>query len=94
MAPGVYNPGAMGYILFPKQTYTDVQSWSGDAMPSLRWMYVMGCVACVDQFKISHWTRFAVLIGDGKNPISNTSPQKLYTLYNDSDETGEKDLNQ
>ena len=54
----------------------------------------MGCVACVDQFKISHWTRFAVLIGDGKNPISNTSPQKLYTLYNDSDETGEKDLNQ
>jgi hypothetical protein len=57
-------------------------------------MYLMGCVAYVDQFKNSHWTRFAVLIGDGKNPISNTSPQKLYTLYNDTDETVERDEKQ
>jgi|SRR5579863_310104 len=91
MGPGVHNPGPMGFILFPKQTYTDVQSWSGGAMPSLRWMYVMGCVAYIDQFNASHWTRFVVVIGDGRNPIGSTSPQKLYTLYNDTDETGEKD---
>jgi hypothetical protein len=93
-SPGIHNPGPMGFILFPKQTYTDFQTWSGDAMPSLRWINVMGCVAYLDQFKSWHWTRFSILIGDGINQISNNSPRKMYTLFNDTDETGEKDQNE
>jgi len=30
-----------------------------------------------------------VLIGDGRNPVDNNSPRQLYTLFNDTDETGE-----
>jgi hypothetical protein len=90
-APSVETPGPMGSILFPKQIYNNSQTWSADAMPSLRWMLVMGCVAYLDQFKAPHWTRFAVLIGDGINPISSSSPRKLYTLFNDTDESSEND---
>jgi len=83
------NPGPMGFALFPNQTYSDSFTWSGDAQPNLKWVYVMGCVAYVDQFDASHWTRFVVLIGDGRNPVDNNSPRQLYTLFNDTDETGE-----
>jgi hypothetical protein len=61
-------------------------------MSSLKWLMISGCVAYLDQFKGWHWTRFFVLIGDGKNPLSNASPQKLYTLFNDTDETAENRL--
>ena len=91
MAPGRFNPEPMGFILFPKQTYSATETWSGDAMPSLQWMFVMGCVAYLDQFKTWHWTRYSIVIGDGINPISNTSPKRLYSLFNDTEETGSKD---
>lgn len=84
---GVFNPGPMGSVLFPGQTYDDVIDWQGDAMPALKWIMISGCVSYIDQFNRWHWTRFFVSVGDGKNPISNASPQKLYTLYNDTDET-------
>jgi hypothetical protein len=89
--PGVPNPGPLGYVLFPKQTYSHREPWGGDAQPSLKWLYVMGCTAYVDQFKASHWTRACVLVGDGKIPVNNYSPRQLCTLYNDTDETGDKD---
>jgi hypothetical protein len=66
------------------------ETWGGDAMPSLQWMYVMGCVAYLDQFKTWHWTRYCIVIGDGKKPITDASPKRLYTLFNDTDETGEQ----
>jgi hypothetical protein len=84
---GEESPGPMGFVLFPKQTYVKPFFWSGDATPNLKWLYVMGCVAYLDQFKKPHWTRFVVIIGDGKTPVSIASPRRLYTLYNDTDET-------
>jgi hypothetical protein len=50
----------------------------------------MGCVAYLDQFKTWHWTRYCIVIGDGKKPITDASPKRLYTLFNDTDETGEQ----
>jgi hypothetical protein len=94
ISTGLYNPGPMGFTLFPKQTYSDSAGWNGDAVPDLKWLYVMGCVAYLDQFKSWHWTRYCLVIGDGKNPISDTSPRNLYTLYNDTDETGQEDENE
>jgi hypothetical protein len=60
-------------------------------MPDLKWLYITGCVSYLDQFKTWHWTRFSVLVGDGTNQISDASPKKLYTLFNDTDETGARD---
>jgi hypothetical protein len=88
---GVSNPGPLGYVLFPKQTYSRREPWGGDAQPSLKWLYVMGCAAYMDQFKAWHWTRACVLVGDGNSPVSNSSPRMMCTLYNDTDETGDQD---
>jgi hypothetical protein len=89
--PGASNPGPLGYVLFPKQTYSREESWGGDAQPSLTWLYIMGCAAYMDQFKAWHWTRACVLVGDGNSPVGNSSPRKMCTLYNDTDETGDHD---
>jgi hypothetical protein len=91
MGPAVSNPGPLGYVLFPMQTYSNLEAWRGDAQPSLKWLYLMGCAAYTDQFKAWHWTRACVLVGDGTNPVSNSSPRKMCSLYNDTDETGDKD---
>ena len=100
--PPRQNPGRMGIVLFPHQTYTDnsmspsrsdspyASAWKGPAMPDLKWMFIMGCVAYLDQFKAPHWTRFVVQIGNGIDPVSMASPRMLYSLLNDTDETGEK----
>jgi hypothetical protein len=83
-----YNPGPEGFILFPNQTNTDKQTRIVSGLPGdLRWVVVMGCVSYIDQFMKAHWTRFAVIVGDGKSPISLSSPQKLYTLFNDTNDT-------
>lgn len=90
VGPGVPNPGPLGYVLFPKQTYSRSEPWGGDALPSQKWLYVIGCAAYMDQFKAWHWTRACVVVGDGKDPIRNSSPRHMCTLYNDTDETGDK----
>lgn len=99
--PPAQNPGRMGFVLFPHQTYTDdsfspsrsgsplASAWSGAAQPNLKGMFIMGCVAYLDQFRTPHWTRFVVQIGNGKDPVSIASPQQLYSLFNDTDETDE-----
>ena len=89
LEPNVPNPGPLGYTLFPKQTFPDEDVWH-DPKPGLKWAYVMACVAYLDQFRRWHWTRACTLIGDGKVPISNASPKRLCTIYNDTDETGNR----
>jgi hypothetical protein len=93
LAPGLYNPGPLGYTLFPKQTFSSQEQWQGPARPSLTWLYVMGCTAYLDQFKAWHWTRACLLVGDGNSPVSNSSPRRMCTLYNDTDETDRKPSN-
>jgi len=68
-------------------TYNNSFDWRGQAEPDDKWAYVMGCVAYLDQFNDSHWTRFIVVIGDGNHPLDDSSPRRLYTLFNDTDET-------
>ncbi len=94
MTSDVHNPGPMGYILFPKQTHSELIHWRGNDPQSGQWIYVIGCVAYVDQFRKWHWTRFCVLTGTGVIPLPGGSKQTLCTLYNDTDETGEKDESQ
>jgi hypothetical protein len=65
---GANNPGPLGYVLFPKQTYRrSVPSWEGVPQPTDKFLYLFSCVAYLDQFKARHWTRSCVRIGDGKN---------------------------
>jgi hypothetical protein len=80
---------AVGYILFPKQTHPESIHWRGDQPQSGQWIYVIGCVAYIDQFRDWHWTRFCVLTGSGVIPLTG-SQQTLCTLYNDTDETDRK----
>lgn len=106
LGPRVHNPGPMGFVLFPHQTYTDdtfspsrsnsplTSAWTGAALPNLKWIFIMGCVAYVDQFKAPHWTRFVVQIGNGRDPVSLASPMQLYSLFNDTDETGSNNRQQ
>lgn len=87
MDKSLMNPGPMGFVMFPQQTYGNLFNWQGQAEPDDKWAYVIGCVAYLDQFNDSHWTRFAVLIGDGNHPLSDSSPRQIYSLFNDTDET-------
>jgi hypothetical protein len=87
MDKSLMNPGPMGFVMFPQQTYGNSFNWQGQAEPDDKWAYVVGCVAYLDQFNDSHWTRFVVLIGDGNHPLNDSSPRQIYSLFNDTDET-------
>ena len=41
----------MGYILFPKQSHPESIHWRGEQPQSGQWIYVIGCVAYIDQFR-------------------------------------------
>jgi hypothetical protein len=68
-------------------------NWQGQAEPDDKWAYVIGCVAYLDQFNHSHWTRLMVLIGDGNHSLTDASPRQLYSLFNDTDETVREQMN-
>jgi hypothetical protein len=90
------NPGPLGRILFPGQVADENLAsegmgigktgvWHGSEIPDPPAFWVVGCVAYMDQFKSSHWTKFCMR---GNVVNGGVSELAYCNLYNDTDETG------
>jgi hypothetical protein len=89
------NPGPMGSILFPAQTHPqgigDGGPWRGNASaPNVKHIWVVGCIAYLDQFKALHWTRFCVESSYFAKAINKDTPLQFCALYNDTEEDQNK----
>jgi hypothetical protein len=64
------NPGPLGRILFPDQIAQEpiteegagvgIGIWHGGSIQGAKSIWVLGCIAYIDQFKGRHWTRFCI----------------------------------
>jgi hypothetical protein len=83
---GMPLPGPFGATLFPEQSVTEPleplnRFWEEDSVPDF--FQLVGCVAYMDQFKQSHWTRFCIL---GRIEQGQLTRWNYCGLYNDTDE--------
>jgi hypothetical protein len=90
--PDFKNPGPLGHQLFTAQTSEEhigtlATPWQGDAQPKLNAIWLIGCVAYFDQFKVPHWTRFCMGGGYPNPPLDVNAPLDYCNRFNDTDET-------
>jgi hypothetical protein len=83
------QPPPFGYTLFPGQSHTEPIQFTGK-LPSkmATFMRFIGCVAYLDQFKITHWTRFCMerKPGTPATPAGKVPKLDFCAMYNDTDE--------
>jgi hypothetical protein len=86
------QPPPFGYTLFPGQQHTELIQFGGKIGESTaKFLRFIGCVAYIDQFKHTHWTRFCMERKPGSPPTPAGKIPKLdfCAMYNDTDEPQE-----
>ena len=83
------QPPPFGFSLFPGQEHPELIQVRGKELPkkTARFLRFIGCVAYLDQFKGTHWTRFCMERKAGDiTPIGMIPRLDFCAMYNDTDE--------
>lgn len=87
------QPPPFGYTLFPSQSHTELIQVTGQELPekTATFLRFIGCVAYLDQFKETHWTRFCMERKPGTiTPVGQIPKLDFCAMYNDTDQPKEQ----
>ncbi len=92
LGSGLTEQTPMGFMLFQGQFHTETigsprDPWQGAAEPDLKHFWFVGCIAYIDQFKNTRWTRFCMEPAPTQQPITRDIPLRYCPLYNDTEDT-------
>jgi hypothetical protein len=82
------QPPPFGYTLFPGQQHTELIQFGGKIPEkTARFLRFIGCVAYIDQFKTTHWTRFCMerKPGSPPTPVGRMPKLDFCAMYNDTE---------
>jgi len=87
------QPPPFGYTLFPDQSHTELIQVTGQKLPekTATFLRFIGCVAYLDQFRETHWTRFCMERKPGTITLAGQIPKLDFcAMYNDTDQPKEQ----